>query len=65
MAERIKLNSSGIRALLSSDEMKSAIGRYAMGEGKIVKQFICGDRVDFFVNRGSSNADRGNNNKPS
>lgn len=58
MATKIKLNSPGIRALLSSMEMKSAIGAVASGEGTITKSFICGDRVDFIVKTGGKNADR-------
>lgn len=59
MAKAIKLNSSGIRELLSSNEMKKAIGTEAAAQGKIVKNYICGDRVDFLVRRGAlTNANR-------
>lgn len=58
MANKIKLNSPGIRELLSSAEMKSAIGAIASGEGTITKSYICGDRVDFVVQTGEKNANR-------
>ena len=65
MADRIKLNSPGIRALLSSTDMKKAIGRYASSEGQITRSFICGDRVEFIVKKGNADADRADSDRTS
>lgn len=62
MADRIKLNSPGIRALLSSTEMRSALCREAMGAGQIVRTYITGDRYSVLTKKGKSNADRGKGN---
>lgn len=59
MATKIKLDHKGIRELLSSQDMMSCITRTANDEGKIVKKFICGDRVDVLVSKGGrGDADR-------
>lgn len=59
---RIKLNSSGIRALLQSGDMKSAIAREALSRGEIVKTFIGGDRVHVVIKEGGKddNREKGN-----
>lgn len=49
---KIKLNSPGIRALLSSQEMKNAIAKEAVARGEIVKTFIGGDRIHVIIKEG-------------
>lgn len=54
---RIELNSSGIRQLLQSADMKSAIVREAGARGKIAKTFIGGDRVHVLIKEGDAQSD--------
>ena len=55
--EKIKLDSKGIRSLLQSDEMMSAMKSVAHKEGQIVKDYIGFDRAHVVVKEGKSNAD--------
>lgn len=47
--ERIKLDNKGIRSLLQSDEMMSAMKSEANKQGQIVKDYVGFDRVHVVV----------------
>lgn len=59
---RIKLNHTGIRALLQSDEMANAIKHEAASRGAINRVYIAGDRVCVIVKEGGKDADRSKDN---
>lgn len=59
---RIKLNHAGIRTLLQSDEMASAIKHEAAARGAINRVYIAGDRVCVIVKEGGKDADRSKDN---
>lgn len=52
MKVTIKLNKTGIRHILQSDDMMQAVMNVAQGQGEVDKSFVGFDRVQVIVKEG-------------